>query len=45
MLRDPTYRKRWDDAYDAAKRIVKFIKTPDEKRRLLGIRYEKASLF
>ena len=44
MLRDLYIsQKRWDDAYDAAKRIVKFIKTPDEKRRLLGIRYEKAS--
>ena len=44
MLRDLYIsQKRWDDAYDAAKRIVKFIKTPDESRRLLGIRYEKAS--
>jgi len=35
-------KKRWDDAYDATKRIHKFIKTPDEGRRLAGIRYEKA---
>ena len=43
MLRDLYItQKRWDDAYDAAKRIVKFIKTPDENRRLNGIRYEKA---
>jgi predicted Zn-dependent protease len=43
MLRDVYItQKRWDDAYDAAKRIVKFIKTPDENRRLNGIRYEKA---
>lgn len=34
--------KRWDDAYGAAKKIVKFINTPDENRRLIGIRYEKA---
>ena len=43
MLRDLYIsQKRWDDAHDAAKRIVKFIKTPDENRRLIGIRYEKA---
>ncbi|MGD9576907.1 MAG: tetratricopeptide repeat protein, partial [Syntrophorhabdus sp.] len=43
MLRDLYItQQRWDDAYDAAKRIVKFIKTPDESRRLIGIRYEKA---
>lgn len=43
MLRDLYIKQsRWDDAYDAAKRIAKFIKTPDESRRLIGIRYEKA---
>jgi len=43
MLRDLYItQQRWDDAHDAAKRIVKFIKTPDESRRLIGIRYEKA---
>jgi len=43
MLRDLYIsKKRWDEAYEAAKRIVKFIKTPDENRRLTGIRYEKA---
>jgi len=43
MLRDLyVTQQRWDDAYDAAKRIVKFVKTPDEGRRLIGIRYEKA---
>ncbi len=43
MLRDLYItQQRWDDAYDAAKRIVKFIKTPDESKRLIGIRYEKA---
>ena len=35
-------KKRWDEAYEAAKRIFKFIKTPDENTRLAGIRYEKA---
>jgi predicted Zn-dependent protease len=43
MLRDLYItQQKWDDAYDAAKRIVKFIKTPDESKRLIGIRYEKA---
>lgn len=43
MLRDLYIKQsRWDDAYEAAKRIAKFIKTPDESRRLIGIRYEKA---
>lgn len=35
-------QERWEEAYETAKRIAKFIKTPDENRRLLGIRYEKA---
>jgi predicted Zn-dependent protease len=43
MLRDLYItRKTWDEAYETAKRIVRFIKTPDENRRLAGIRYEKA---
>jgi tetratricopeptide (TPR) repeat protein len=43
MLRDfYISKKRWDEAYEAAKRIAKFIKTPEEHRRLTGIRYEKA---
>lgn len=42
MLRDLYItKKRWDEAYEVSKRIVKFIKTPDESRRLIGIRYEK----
>jgi tetratricopeptide (TPR) repeat protein len=43
MLRDLYIsKKRWDEAYETEKRIVKFIKAPDENRRLTGIRYEKA---
>jgi lipopolysaccharide biosynthesis regulator YciM len=35
-------RKDWDKAYEIEKRLQRFIKTDDEKRRLLGIRYEMA---
>lgn len=42
MLRDLYIsRQRWDEAYEASKRIVKYIKTPEEHNRLMGIRYEK----
>ena len=37
-------RKSWDEAYDAEKRIKKFIKTEDENRKFLGIRCEKAEV-
>jgi tetratricopeptide (TPR) repeat protein len=35
-------RKAWDDALDVEKKVQKFIKTDEEKRRLMGIRYEIA---
>jgi lipopolysaccharide biosynthesis regulator YciM len=34
-------RKEWDYAYEIEKRIKKFIKTEEENRRFIGIRYEK----
>ncbi len=41
LLRDYYIDKReWDKALDVEKRLQKFIKTDDEKGRLLGIRYE-----
>jgi lipopolysaccharide biosynthesis regulator YciM len=43
LLRDfYLLRKDWAQAMDVEKRIQKFIKTDDEKRRLMGIRYEMA---
>lgn len=42
MLRDLyIWKKDWDGAHDVEKRIRKFVKTDEENRRLLGIRYEK----
>ena len=35
-------KKDWDNAYEIQKRIGKFIKTDEEKRRFVGIRYERA---
>ena len=34
-------KKDWDNAYEIEKRIKKFIKTEEENRRFVGIRYEK----
>ena len=34
-------KKDWDNAYEIEKRIKKFIKTEEENRRFIGIRYEK----
>jgi lipopolysaccharide biosynthesis regulator YciM len=34
-------KKDWDKAYEIEKRIKKFIKTEEENRRFIGIRYEK----
>lgn len=43
MLRDLYVREHnWDQALDVEKRVSKFIKTDEENRRLMGIRYEKA---
>jgi tetratricopeptide (TPR) repeat protein len=33
--------KDWDNAYGIEKRVKKFIKTEEEHRRFIGIRYEK----
>jgi len=42
MLRDfYIWKKDWDEAYELEKRIGKFIKTEEEKRRFVGIRYER----
>jgi lipopolysaccharide biosynthesis regulator YciM len=35
-------KKAWNNAYEIETRIKKFIKTEEENRRFLGIRYEKA---
>jgi tetratricopeptide (TPR) repeat protein len=35
-------RKDWEQALEVEKKLQKFIKTDDEKRRLMGIRYEMA---
>jgi tetratricopeptide (TPR) repeat protein len=47
MLRDLyIWRKDWDGAYEAEKKIRRYVKTEEEGRRLIGIRYQKAfSLF
>ncbi len=36
--------REWDQALDVEKRLRKYIKTEDETRRYLGIRYEKAKI-
>ncbi|HVN94975.1 MAG TPA: tetratricopeptide repeat protein [Syntrophorhabdaceae bacterium] len=42
ILRDfYVWKKEWNEAYEIEKRIRKFIKTEDEKRRFVGIQYEK----
>ena len=42
MLRDfYIWKKDWDGAYEIEKRIKKFVKTEEENRRFIGIRYEK----
>lgn len=35
-------RKDWDHALDVEKKVQRFIKTDEEKRRLMGLRYEIA---
>ncbi len=43
MLRDLyIWRKDWDGAYDIEKKIKRYVKTEEESRRLIGIRYQKA---
>lgn len=34
-------QKRWDEALNIQRRIVKHLKTPEEERNLLGIKFEK----
>ena len=34
-------KKDWNNAYEIEKRVRKFIKTEEENRRFIGIRYEK----
>ncbi|HOE16937.1 MAG TPA: tetratricopeptide repeat protein [Syntrophorhabdaceae bacterium] len=42
MLRDfYIWKKDWNEAYELEKRIRKFIKTEEENRRFVGIRYER----
>jgi len=42
MLRDfYIWKKDWNEAYELEKRIGKFIKTEEENRRSVGIRYER----
>jgi len=42
MLRDLyIWKKDWDGAHDVEVKIKRFVKTDEENRRLLGIRYEK----
>ncbi len=44
LLRDHTISKRdWNEAYDLQKRLKRYIKTADEEKRFVGIRYEKIS--
>ncbi len=47
LLRDAyIYKKNWNEALETEKRLQRFIKTDEEKRRLIGLRYEIAhSLF
>ncbi len=43
MLRDLyIWKKDWDGAYDTEKKIKRYVKTDEESRRLIGIRYQKA---
>ncbi len=42
ILRDfYVWKKDWDNAYDVEKKIRRFIKTDEENRRFVGIRYEQ----
>ncbi|MDD5009104.1 MAG: tetratricopeptide repeat protein [Syntrophorhabdaceae bacterium] len=42
MLRDfYIWKKDWNEAYELEKRVGKFIKTEEENRRFIGIRYER----
>lgn len=42
LLRDFYVRKKdWNNAYEIEKRVRKFIKTEEENKRSIGIRYEK----
>ncbi len=42
MLRDfYIWKKDWDDAYEIEKRIRKYVKTEEENRRFIGIKYER----
>jgi tetratricopeptide (TPR) repeat protein len=44
MLRDLYIsREDWEGAFETERRLRRYIKTDDESRRLLGIRYEKAT--
>lgn len=43
LLRDVyIMTQQWDEALDTEKRVQRYIKTEEEKKILLGIRYEKA---
>jgi tetratricopeptide (TPR) repeat protein len=43
LLRDLyVWQKNWDGAYDVEKKIRRYVKTDEEGRRLIGIRYQKA---
>ena len=43
LLRDLyVWQKDWDGAYDVEKKIRRYVKTDEEGRRLIGIRYQKA---
>ena len=42
ILRDfYVWKKDWDNAYEVEKKIKKFVKTDEENKRFIGIRYEK----
>ena len=36
------WKKDWDGAYDVEKKIRRYVKTEEEAKRLIGIRYQKA---
>lgn len=42
LLRDLyIWKKDWDGAYEVEKKVRRFVKTEEEARRLIGIRYQK----
>lgn len=42
MIRDLyIWKKDWNSAYDVEKRVKKYVKTEEENKRFIGIRYEK----